>query len=140
MLTIAGRADEALLDAFYAELYLPAFAHQREPLEAWKRRLWDDPGGLEVAITVAGEDLSGAPRLAGGVVAEHYPRSNTGFLTYLVVAPDARRAGLGRGLLERARDARDARCHPRARRARASLTPLSSRRIRHATMRRDDPG
>jgi hypothetical protein len=40
--------------------------------------------------------------IAGGIAHELYPRSRCGFLTYLVVAPSARRQGLGRELLENA--------------------------------------
>jgi GNAT superfamily N-acetyltransferase len=108
--TIAGPEDEALLDAFYADLYLPAFAHQREPVEAWKRQLWD-ARELELVITLAGADLRGPNRrLDAGIVAERYPRSRCGFLTYLVVAPHARNAGLGRALLEEARASLATRC------------------------------
>lgn len=85
--------DEALLDAFYRELYLPAFAHQREPLEVWKDRLAGGPYDLTILVR---EDLS------GGVVLERYRASNVGFLTYLVVAPHARNRGLGRALLDEA--------------------------------------
>jgi GNAT superfamily N-acetyltransferase len=101
--TIAGPEDEPLLDAFYADLYLPAFAHQREPVEAWKRQLWE-ARELELVITIVGADLRRATRrIDAGIVAERYPRSGCGFLTYLVVAPHARNAGLGRNLLEDAR-------------------------------------
>jgi hypothetical protein len=38
------------------------------------------------------------------VVCERYPESGCGLVTYLVVAPHARRRGLGRALLARARE------------------------------------
>ena len=38
-------------------------------------------------------------RVVAGVAYEHYPRSGCGLVTYLVVAPSARRGGLGRHLL-----------------------------------------
>ncbi len=41
-------------------------------------------------------------QLLGGVTYELYPRSQCGFVTYLVVAPDARAHGLGRQLFETA--------------------------------------
>jgi hypothetical protein len=37
--------------------------------------------------------------IAGGVTYEHYPKSNCGLVTYMVVAPRARQRGLGRKLL-----------------------------------------
>ena len=98
-----GRADAALLARFYDELYLPAFHHQREPLAAWEAQLWGEAAPYELAIVLAGHDLDGDARLAGGIASELYPASGCGLLTYLVVAPDARRAGLGRALLDGAR-------------------------------------
>jgi GNAT superfamily N-acetyltransferase len=99
--------DAPLLARFYDELYLPAFAHQREPLEAWTRQLWGAAAAYELSIVLAGADLDDAARarLDGGIVSERYPSSACGFLTYLVVAPHARRAGLGRHLLDGARAA-----------------------------------
>jgi len=104
---VAGPVDDELLDAFYHELYLPAFRHQREPVEVWKERLADPaaPYGLCIAITGAHLRDPARRRLDGGVVCELYPVSGCGFITYLVVAPAARRTGLGRHLLGLARQA-----------------------------------
>lgn len=103
---VHDRRDAALLSRFYDELYLPAFHHQREPLAAWTAQLWGDaPAAYDLTIALTGEQL-GDPtqaRLAGGVVSELYPRSGCGLLTYLVVAPSSRRAGVGRTLLAHAR-------------------------------------
>ena len=88
--------DEPLLDRFYADVYLPAFAHQREPLETWKQRLAGGPYDLTIAI----EHEDGAP--IAGVAFEHYRESRTGLITYGVVAPHARRRGLGRALIDHA--------------------------------------
>jgi GNAT superfamily N-acetyltransferase len=99
-------AHEELLDAFYRDLYLPAFAHQREPLEVWQARLRGElTGGYTLRILIEGEALldPARRRLDGGIVFEVYPESGCALLTYLVVAPAARRQGVGRGLLDRAR-------------------------------------
>jgi GNAT superfamily N-acetyltransferase len=103
-------AHEELLAAFYDELYLPAFAHQREPLETWQAQLRarrDEPYALR--IFVEGEELldPARRRLVGGIVWERYPKSGCVFLTYMVVAPAARRRGLGQALLGHARAAFD---------------------------------
>lgn len=106
VVTIGPREDEPLLRRFYDEVYLPAFAHQREPLEAWLEQLWgSDPARYELGITLA---MSG-DTIDGGIVSELYPSSMCAILTYMVVAPHARRAGLGRSLLDDARQAHAAR-------------------------------
>lgn len=96
-LTIRDRAHAPLLARFYDELYLPAFAHQREPLAAWVEQLWGAaPAPYELTITLAVE----GDRIDGGIVGELYPASACAIVTYMVVAPHARRAGLGRSLLD----------------------------------------
>jgi GNAT superfamily N-acetyltransferase len=88
-------AHERLLDAFYAGIYLDAFAAQREPLDVWKRALRGElPYRQTIRLALAGD------RIAGGISYELYPESRCGLVTYNVVAPGARRTGLGRRLLE----------------------------------------
>ena len=41
-----------------------------------------------------------AGAIVGGIAFERYPRSGCGLVTYMVVAPEARRAGLGRALYD----------------------------------------
>lgn len=83
--------DPELLAQFHAGIYLEAFAAHREPLEAWL-----SPVGYRFHARVA---LDGST-LLGGITYEHYPRSNCGLVTYMVVAPIARNQGLGRTLLD----------------------------------------
>lgn len=105
--TLASALDRPLLARFYDEVYLPAFAHQREPREVWEAQLGAPARGYQLFITLAGVDLddAGRARIDGGITCEWYPRSGCGLLTYLVVAPGARAGGLGRRLLDGARAA-----------------------------------
>ena len=86
--TLASAVDLPLLARFYDEVYLPAFAHQREPREVWEAGLVA-PAACRRFITLAGAGLDDAAtaRIDGGVTCEWYPRSRCGLLTYLVVAP-----------------------------------------------------
>jgi GNAT superfamily N-acetyltransferase len=100
-----ARNDE-LLQAFYAELYVPAFpipTEQEDPT-VWAPRLWGASDRLELHILVAGHNLAEPSRrvLAGGVAFELYRESRCGLITYLIVAPSLRRHGLGRRLVTRA--------------------------------------
>jgi hypothetical protein len=106
LVTIGPRAHEPLLRRFYDDVYLPAFAHQREPLDAWLEQLWGaNPAPYQLTITLA---MTG-DTIDGGIVGELYPTSQCAILTYMVVAPHARRAGLGCALLDGARRAHAAR-------------------------------
>ncbi len=89
-------AHERLLDAFHRGIYRDAFeGAQREPLEAWLRALRGErPYRQTIRLALDGD------RIAGGISYELYPRSGCGLVTYNVVAPEARRGGLGRQLLE----------------------------------------
>ena len=91
----AAPAHEALLEAFHGGIYMDAFAARREPLEVWKRALRGElPYRQTIRLALAGG------RIAGGIAYELYPASRCGLVTYSVVAPEARRAGLGRRLLD----------------------------------------
>jgi hypothetical protein len=77
---LLGPGDEALLDAFYQDVYLPAFAHQREPVEAWKARLGAQDGGYQHAIVLEGASLDDPEHrsIDGGIVFERYPDADAG--------------------------------------------------------------
>jgi hypothetical protein len=116
--TLASAVDLPLLARFYDEVYLPAFAHQREPRAVWDAQL-TAPGAYRLFVTLAGAGLDAAAtaRIDGGVTCEWYPRSRCGLLTYLVVAPGARRRrASGRALLTAVR--RRSRCATTRRRER----------------------
>jgi GNAT superfamily N-acetyltransferase len=88
-----GPAHAPLLDAFYRGIYRDAFERQREPLEVWRRALRGElPYHQTIRLALDGD------RIAAGISYERYPRSGCGFVTYMVVAPEARRAGLGKRL------------------------------------------
>lgn len=94
-----GAGDPRLAE-FYASVYLDAFASQREPLEAWQRALRGDaPYALSVTLALAADGA-----IAGGIAYELYPRSGCGLVTYMVVAPAFRRAGLGKRMQRTAID------------------------------------
>ena len=95
ILTLTDRAQhEPLLERFHAGLYLGAFAAQAEPLEVWKWALWSDeaPYRMTLQLAVDGDTI------LGGIAFELYRRSGCGLVTYVVVAPEARRGGLGKTL------------------------------------------
>lgn len=98
--------DDELLAAFHAGPYLDAFAHQREPLAVWQRRLRDPDAPYQLTVQIAGRALRDPARrvLHGGVAYEWYPRSGCGLATYLVVTSPWRGRGLGRRLLTGAVD------------------------------------
>ena len=90
-------ADDPRLDQFHRGVYWDAFAAQHEPLEAWQRALRGECA-YELTVRVAMD----GDAIAGGITYERYPRSNCGFLTYMVVTPAARGQRLGRRLLDEA--------------------------------------
>jgi GNAT superfamily N-acetyltransferase len=100
IITISSHDDEGLLDEFHAGVYWEAFPDQQEPVEVWKRALWGGASPYELTIRIAGRALRDREQreIAGGIAFEHYPRSRCGLITYMAIAPAARRHGLGRRL------------------------------------------
>ena len=100
IVTITNHDDEALLDEFHSGIYWDAFADQQEPVAVWKRALWGGLAPYQLTIRIAGYALRDRTRreIVGGIAYERYPRCGCGLITYMVIAPSARRAGLGRRL------------------------------------------
>ena len=95
IVTLGDRAEhEPLLERFHRDLYMSAFAAQSEPLEVWRWALWSGEAPYRLALQLA---LDG-DHILGGIAFELYPRSGCGLVTYVVVAPEARRGGLGKTL------------------------------------------
>jgi GNAT superfamily N-acetyltransferase len=85
--------DRELLARYYHGIYWDDFSEQHEPLESWQRALAGGAGyELTIRLAVDGDDI------LGGISFERYPASRCGLITYMVVAPAARRRGLGRRL------------------------------------------
>jgi GNAT superfamily N-acetyltransferase len=108
-LVCVGAGDPRLAE-FHRGIYMDAFADKLEPLDVWQRAL---RGELAYQLTVRLAIDSGA--VVGGICYELYPTSGCGLLTYMVVAPAARRSGLGERLY------REAAAELRARGAKAVL-------------------
>ena len=100
IVTITNHDDEGLLDEFHSGVYWDAFAEQQEPVAIWKRALWGGASPYELTVRVAGRALRDRVRreIVGGIAFERYPRSRCGLVTYMVIAPTARRQGLGKRL------------------------------------------
>lgn len=100
IVTITSHDDEGLLDEFHGGIYWDEFAEQQEPVEIWKRALWSGAAPYQLTIRIAGRCLRDRARreILGGIAYERYPESGCGLVTYMVVAPAARRQGLGRVL------------------------------------------
>jgi GNAT superfamily N-acetyltransferase len=107
IVTITNHDDESLLDEFHTGIYWDDFAEQQEPLAVWKRALWSGTSPYELTIRIAGHALRDRARreILGGIAFERYPRSGCGLVTYMVIAPAARRHGLGKRLQREAADA-----------------------------------
>ena len=93
----AGAADLEILQLFYEDLYTAAFPDpdERESLANMKRYLelkasgWYGANNYHVRVLVDGGHT------AAGSVSDYLAGPNTGVIEFLVVAPDARRRGLG---------------------------------------------
>lgn len=104
IITVASHDDEALLDEFHTGIYWDAFPDQQEPVSRWKRALWGGASPFQLTIRIAGRRLRDARHreIVGGIAYERYPRCGCGLVTYMVVAPAARRQGLGRRMQDEA--------------------------------------
>jgi GNAT superfamily N-acetyltransferase len=90
---VSVAAEDPRLDAFHGGIYWDEFAEQQEPLASWHAALRGErPYELTIKLAIDGESI------LGGIAYELYPRSGCGLVTYMVVAPSARRLGLGRRL------------------------------------------
>ena len=96
IITVA--AGDLLADAFHRGIYWDEFAEQQEPVAVWKRVLWGGAAPYRLTIRIAGHSLRDRARreILGGIAFERYPRSGCGLITYMVIAPRARRHGLGK--------------------------------------------
>jgi GNAT superfamily N-acetyltransferase len=101
--------NEELLDAFYEQIYLPAFpiVSEREDPQLWRRRLWGGERLIELHGLIAGHHLNDRERrqIAGGVLFRYLPVSCSGLIDYVVVAPGFQRQGLGRWFMDQAKAA-----------------------------------
>ena len=78
--------------SFHAGIYTDAFPGQLEPVESWLAGLrGETPYDFRIRLEAD-----------AGITYERYRASNCGLVTYLVVAPAARRTGIGRRLLDEA--------------------------------------
>ena len=101
--------NEELLDAFYHQVYLPAFpiVSEREDPRLWRRRLWGGKDPAELHGLIAGHNLNDRERrqIAGGILFRYLPVSCSGLIDYVVVGPGFKRQGLGRWFLDQAKAA-----------------------------------
>jgi hypothetical protein len=99
LVDLREQPDEALLAAVADGLYLTSFPDEAEREDPAR---WCDPTN-GARLLVAGTHLNQASRVIHGfVVAELYPESRCGLLSYLAVDSDRRRGGLGRRLVVQA--------------------------------------
>jgi GNAT superfamily N-acetyltransferase len=98
--------DDGLMEAFYTQLYLPAFPipSEREDPDIWRSYLYGErrDGPCEVHFLIVGSHLAEPARrgIGGGLLFAIYPRSACVLLTYLVVDPALRGQGVARRLFE----------------------------------------
>lgn len=93
----------ALCNAFYDEVYRTAFPKpdQSESPEIWLPLMEAPPVPPEPLLRViVARRFDGS--MAGGVVVEYFRNSRAALITYVVTAPQARRKGLARQLLDAA--------------------------------------
>lgn len=100
--------NERLFDLLAEGLYRDCFPSldEREDAQDWKPRLWG-AGGSDPTMraVVVGEHLeSDAPQIAGFICTELYAESHCGLISYVGVEPHRRSTGVGRLLIELARE------------------------------------
>lgn len=117
IINLRDTRDFELLQQVYNELYLTCFTDldEQEDLEQYRSRLFDpqlpEPNP-ETHFLVAGENLisTGPNQIFGLMIFEFYRQSSCGLLTYIAVSPAMRGCGLGRTLMNKAREILKARC------------------------------
>jgi GNAT superfamily N-acetyltransferase len=99
-------ARASLLGRFDRELFRPAFPEDdlREDPQVWLDLMAADPGPPLPVVTplIA---MGASETILGGVVIEYYRTARAAFLTYIVIAPEARRKGLAAELARAALEA-----------------------------------
>ena len=98
---------QELCEAFYKDVYLKAFSKpgQSESPGTWLPLMNSDlppPSPILHLIVARRKSGQDADQVIGGIVIEYFRGSRTALVTYLVVAPEARRRGLARRLLDAA--------------------------------------
>ncbi|GEM_PF-3370622 len=92
-----------LLQQAYQDVYLKAFSldNGEDSIHTWTKQLDDPASPVNYRIAVAGFDLSGnAPKIASMLVSGYHKSIDTGYLCYIVVAPEYRVNGLGHMLFK----------------------------------------
>ncbi|MGK2942042.1 MAG: GNAT family N-acetyltransferase [Immundisolibacter sp.] len=102
LIDLRDNPSPALLAAF-EDLYTRTFTDpaERENPTQWPPRLYGNLPApqprMHLLVVVDGPPAT--THLLGGIAFEHYRDSHCGLLTYLVIAPEFRRRGLGRQLI-----------------------------------------
>lgn len=104
---VADAAERTrLCEEFYFEVYKRAFPKpdQIETPDVWLPLLsGDHPSPMPILHIIVARTRPG-DKIVGGIAIEYFRRSRAALATYLAVAPDEQRRGLGRRLLAKAID------------------------------------
>jgi hypothetical protein len=108
---VADATERArLCEEFFSGVYKAAFPkpNQTETPDVWLPLLSGDHPSpipiLHIIVARQPSPIDGGERVVGGIVVEYFRRSGTALATYLAVAPEEQRRGLGRRLLDKAID------------------------------------